>query len=88
MQINATVKSYSAVKSKKDLKAQAQRINAGEPNVDVDVTAHFGLSSSGTMGIKDLLDGTMPDGTTMIVTNERRSWFATVKAENGKLRVV
>jgi hypothetical protein len=87
MYVTATVKSYSTVKSKKDLKAQAVRINAGEPNVDVDVTAYFSPSDSGTMGIKDLL--TMDDlkGVILQVSNEKRSWFATVRADGGKLKV-
>lgn len=83
--VEAELASYSRVKTKKDLKDAVKRINAGEPGVDVDVTAYFGLGPgmSGIMGIKDLLGPDLADVTLMIYKGG--SFFATVSNSGGKL---
>ena len=86
--VECELASYSKVKSKKDLKEAVKQINAGVSGVDVDVTAYFGLGpgQSGTMGIKDLI--TMPEMVDVALQIYKNgSFFASVTASNGKLKV-
>lgn len=94
--LSATVKPYSAVKTKADLKSKVADINAGAPSTDVDVTINdfFGPLDGVTAGLSDLLKADAGatayadlKGVALTVGNATRSWGATVTVKGGRLVV-
>lgn len=85
--VEAVLRPYSKVNTKKELKEAVQRINQGEPAFDVDVEAYFSPMQAGTMGLTDLLS---PDlsGTVLIVrSKDQTKILGTVENVGGKLKL-
>lgn len=84
MYVSAYPVSYSRVKSKKDLKQAVAEFNTAGRDIDFEISDMS--IGSGVINLKDFFEK-YPNHTLSFTNHPKRSWFALVNFQDGKVKV-